>query len=256
MKKNNAPTTTDNTWDMPSETSEGIAPGSAETKITSNKSGEFDLEGLMTDFPTARDLERFLFDRTGVALDLKGRSNKFKYTTALDILNGSAVPTELIAQENPYLDKTDIVPEEPMKPVPPRPEEVHNAYLVTQFHSRTFPHPDPDFKAQGQKCDVVFRKYTNNVITYEILGPIARRAIGTRINKYGQEVPEKYVWIDPRTGEQVIRTESGMLTPLGTRLKAFMQKQKVNKTTVWDAWIDREFILTGEGAARLDDPWN
>jgi hypothetical protein len=47
-----------------------------------------------------------------------------------------------------------------------------------------------------------------------------------------------------------------MLTPLGTRLKAFMQKQKVNKTTVWDAWIDREFILTGEGAARLDDPWN
>ncbi len=215
----------------------------------------YDLEGLMTDFPTAKDLEKFLFDKTGVALDLKGRSNKYKYQTALDVLNGAEIPDMLVATENPYLDKNDLIPIEPMKELPPRPREVHDAYLVTQFHSRTFPHPDQEWKASGQKCDVVFRKYTNNVITYEILGPISTRAIGTRVNKFGKEVPEKYVWVDPRNGEQVIRTETGMLTPLGTRLKSYMQKQKVNKTTIWDAWIDREFIINGGNESILENPW-
>ena len=42
----------------------------------------YDLEGLMTDFPTARELEKFVFDQTGHVLNLKGRSNKFKYQTA------------------------------------------------------------------------------------------------------------------------------------------------------------------------------
>lgn len=215
----------------------------------------YDLEGLMTDFPTAKELEKFLFDKTGVALDLKGRSNKYKYQTALDILNGGDIPEILMATENPYLDKNDLIPIEPMKELPPRPADVENAVLVTQFHARTFPHPDPEWKAMGQKCDVVFRKYTNNVITYEILGPISTRAIGTRINKFGKEVPEKYVWVDPRTGEQVIRNRNGMLTPLGTRLKSYMQRQKVNKTSIWDAWIDRDFVINGGGIGQFDNPW-
>ena len=215
----------------------------------------FDLEGLKTDFPTAKELEKFLFDRTGHSVDLKGRSNRYKYQTALDILNGAAPPTELFNPENPYLDKNDLVPVEPMRPVPARPESLNGHYIVTTFVSRTFPHPDPDWKASGQKCDVVFRKYTNNAITYEVIGPVAPRAVGTRVNKYGKEVPEKYDWVDPRTGEQIIRNENGMLTPLGTRLKAYMTRTRVNKTTAWDAWIDREFVLLGAGGSNLDNPW-
>lgn len=254
---------TQNVWDSPVE--EVLANitdyGATAPKPKSSKSNNaefeplYDLEGLMTDFPTAKDLEKFLFDKTGIALDLKGRSNKYKYQTALDILNGGEIPDILLASENPYLDKNDLIPIEPMKELPPRPREVQEAYLVTQFHSRTFPHPDQEWKASGQKCDVVFRKYTNNVITYEILGPISTRAIGTRVNKFGKEVPEKYVWVDPRNGEQIIRTETGMLTPLGTRLKAYMQKQKVNKTTIWDTWIDREFIINGGNESILENPW-
>ena len=209
----------------------------------------------MTDFPTAKDLEKFLFDKTGVALDLKGRSNKFKYETALQILNGGEIPDILVASENPYLDKNDLVPVDPMKEIPPRPQEVVHEYLVTQFQSNTFPHPDDDWKASGQKCQVIFRKYVNNAITYEIIGPVAPRAVGERVNKFGKTVPEKYTWVDPRTGEQVIRTSSGMITPIGTRLKAYMQRQKVNKTTAWDAWIDRDFILNDGGANMIDNPW-
>lgn len=216
----------------------------------------YDLEGLMTDFPTAKELEKFLFDKTGIALDLKGRSNKFKYQTALDVLNGGEIPEELKAEENPYLDKNDMIPVDPMKELPPLPPEIHGQYLVNQFLTRTFPHPDSDWKASGQKCDVVFKKYTNNVITYEILGPVAPRAVGERVNKFGKTVPEKYTWVDPRTGEQVIRKENGQLTPLGSRLKNYMQKQKVNKTDAWAAWIDRDFFIVGDATSgAIDNPW-
>jgi hypothetical protein len=215
----------------------------------------YDLEGLMTDFPTAKELEKFLFDKTGIALDLKGRSNKFKYTTALEVLNGGEIPDYLIGKENPYLDKNDLIPIDTMKQLPPPPQDIYGAVLVTRFDSRTFPHPDADWKAAGQKCDVVFKKYSNNVITYEILGPISTRPVGTRVNKFGKEVPEKYEWIDPRTGEQVIRNHNGMLTPLGTRLRGYMQKIKVNKSTAWDTWIDRDFVIIGDGFGNADNPW-
>jgi len=36
----------------------------------STEPAQYDLEGLMTDFPTARELERFVFDETGVVLNL------------------------------------------------------------------------------------------------------------------------------------------------------------------------------------------
>jgi hypothetical protein len=215
----------------------------------------YDIEGLMTDFPTAKELEKFLFDKTGVSVELKGRSNKFKYQTALDILEGKGIPKELLGDENPYLDKNDLIPVDEMKPIPPRPTEVQNEFLVNQFMTKTFPHPDSDWKASGQKCDVIFRKYTNNVITYEIIGPVAPRAIGERINKYGKTVPEKYSWVDPRTGEQVIRTSLGQLTPLGTRLKNYMTKQKMGKSDAWALWIDREFIMMDNASNMLDNPW-
>jgi hypothetical protein len=215
----------------------------------------YDLDGLMTDFPTAKELEKFVFDQTGYVLNLKGRSNKFKYSTAMDVLNGATPDEYLLGTENPYLDKNDLIPIDAMKVIPPLPMDIDGAAIVTRFDSRAFPHPDADFKAAGQKCDVVFKKYTNNVITYEVLGPISTRPVGTRVNKFGKEVPEKYEWIDPRTGEQVIRNANGMLTPLGTRLRGFMQRMKVNKSNQWDVWIDRDFIIDS-GGGNNSDPWS
>ena len=214
----------------------------------------FDLEGLMTDFPTATDLQRFVYDQTGLALNLKGRSNKFKYQTALDVLNGAVPPADLLGEENPYLDKQELIPEDPLRVLPPRDPAIDAAGAeVTRFGTNVFPHPDPEWRAQDQKAQVVFRKYANGLITYEVLGPIAKRAVGVKINKFGQKQPEKYAWIDARTGEQIIRDGAGRLTPLGTRLQSFMKKQKVNKSNQWDTWIDREFVATDNMI--LDNPW-
>jgi len=106
-------------------------------KSTSN--AEYDLEGLMTDFPTAKELERFVFDETGVVLNLKGRANKLKYQTAMDVLNGEDIDPKFIGSDNPYIDRTDMVPVEAMPPVPERdkelpPEsELQNYFLVHLF---------------------------------------------------------------------------------------------------------------------------
>jgi|ERR1035437_2061264 hypothetical protein len=214
----------------------------------------FDMEGLMTDFPTATELQKFVYDQTGVVLNLKGRANKVKYQIALDTLNGQIPPAEFLGSENPYLDKNEIIPEEPLKVLPPRDVKIDNAGgEVTRFGTSVFPHPDQDWAASDTKCQVVFRKYANSMITYEVLGPIAKKAVGTRINKYGAKTPERIVWVDCRTGEQIIRDENNKLTPLGTRLRGFMMKQRVNKSNQWDTWIDRDFVVTGD--MNLDNPW-
>ena len=175
---------------------------------------------------------------------------------ALDTLNGIIPAQEFLGSENPYVDKNDLIPVDNMKELPERSQEILEAGpLITSFMTRTFPHPDPDWKSTGQKCDVVFRKYFNGVITYEILGPISTRAVGSRVNKYGQTTPEKYTWVDPRTGEQVIRNARGGLTAIGTRLRAYMQAMKVNKSNAWDTWIDREFVVVG-GTGSFDNPWD
>lgn len=214
----------------------------------------FDMEGLMTDFPTATELQRFVYDQTGYVLSLKGRSNKVKYQIALDVLNGAEPPADAQGTENPYLDRVELIPEEPFRVLPPRDPAIDAAGPeVTRFGTNVFPHPDPDWRAQDQKAQVVFRKYASGMITYEVLGPVAKRPVGTKINKFGQKQPEKFVWIDPRTGEQIIRDGNGKLTPLGTRLQAFMKKQKVNKSNQWDTWIDRDFVVTDNMIS--DNPW-
>jgi len=256
MKK---PTRPESTWGTEEEAAAQAAdPIKSTTNNRTVKTVEseplYDLDGLMTDFPTAKELEKFVFDQTGFVLNLKGRSNKFKYATAMDVLNGANPEDYMLGTENPYLDRNDLIPIDPMKTIPPIPMDVDGAAIVTRFDSRAFPHPDPDWKASGQKCDVVFKKYTNNVITYEVIGPISTRPVGVRVNKFGKEVPEKYEWVDPRTGEQVIRNVNGMLTPLGTRLRNFMQRMKVNKSNQWDVWIDREFII-GDTNSMSDNPW-
>jgi hypothetical protein len=126
---NNTPSTEANIWDaVPQETpkkkekpaAKPVLPVRPQASESHTPDRDFDLEGLMTDFPTATDLERFVFDQTGVVLSLKGRANKLKYQVAMDVLNGTAVDPKFIGSDNPYLDKTDLVPEEPMKTPDPR----------------------------------------------------------------------------------------------------------------------------------------
>jgi hypothetical protein len=168
-------------------------------------------------------------------------------------LNGATPEESFIGSENPYLDKIDLIPEDPLKALPARPQELIGLNEVTRFGTNTFPHPHPEWKAQDTKANVVFRKYDNGIITYEILGPIAKVPVGTKINKFGQKVPEKLTWVDPRQGEQIVRKADGNYTPIGSRLRQFMVNQKVNKSNQWDTWIDRDFIVQGEMLS--DNPW-
>ena len=61
---------------------------------------QFDIDGLMTDFPTATELERFVYDQTGIVLNLKGRANKLKYQVAMDVLNGVEVDPIFTGSDN------------------------------------------------------------------------------------------------------------------------------------------------------------
>lgn len=215
---------------------------------------QYDLEGLMTDFPTARDLERFVFDETGTVLNLKGRANKLKYQVAMDVLNGEPVDPVFIGSENPYVDKSDLVPVEELREAPARDASIPALHTVQNtFHSRQIPHPDTDYRNQGRKCDVTFRKYDNGVITYEIMGPIDQRPHGEKIDKFGRMRPEIIKWVDPRSGEQIIQRADGSLTNMGRRLRALMQAKPVNNSNFWDVWIDREFITVDSGA--IANPW-
>ena len=265
---------TESAWDIDAEDT-AVAPETEETKIqmsTLSESREsraeaaerqrltelaagFDLEGLMTDFPTATELQKFVFDQTGIALNLKGRANKLKYQVALDVLNGEEPSAEFLTLDNPYLDRNDIIPVEKLQDTPAGDPELADAGAeVNTFATRLFPHPDPEFKAQDQNCHVMFRKYSTGVISYEILGPIAQRAVGERLNKYGRNVPEKYIWVDPRTGERIIRRQDGSLTPLGTKLRAFMRRQRMNNSNQWDVWVDRDFVVSDN--LIIDSPWS
>ena len=218
----------------------GIAPKSMST-------ADFDLEGLMTDFPTARELERCVFDETGVVLNLKGRANKLKYQVAMDVLNGEDIDPKFLGGDNPYIDRTELVPVEELKPVPPRDKTLpDSSYLQNIFVSNSIPHTDFEARMQDKKVSVYFRKYKTGEISYEIVGPVDQRPHGVKLDKYGRERPEVIKWVDPRTGEQVVVREDGTLTPQGRKLRALMQSFKVNNSNQWDTWIDREFISLGE----------
>jgi hypothetical protein len=218
---------------------------------------EFDMEGLMTDFPTAKELERFVYDETGIVLNLKGRANKLKYQVAMDVLNGKEVDPTFIGNNNPYVDKAEMIPEEPIGPKPgrdpllPSVNEIQNT-----FWSPVIPHPDAEARAMDKKVQVMFRKYNNGIISYEIEGPLEQYAEGTKIDKYGRERPEIIKWRDPRTGEQIIVRSDGSLTPQGRKLRAMMQSAKfrINNSTQWDTFIDREFISINDRVA--DNPWD
>ena len=260
MKKNTNPTTVSPWDDVPLEPTQPAAPKSqtkAEViaKAAPAITAEFDMEGLMTDFPTAKELERFVYDQTGQVLNLKGRANKLKYQVAMDVLNGKAVDDSFQGGDNPYIERGDMVPVEDIKSKPERdaslPEHDH---IQNQFVSRLVPHPDQDMRATGRKVDCVFRKYKNGMISYEVLGPIDQRPEGEKMDKFGRMRPEIIRWIDPRTGEQLVIRDDGTLTPQGRNLRAMMQKIKFNTSNMWAVFVDREFAEFAGG--ELQNPWD
>ena len=217
----------------------------------------YDLEGLMNDFPTAKELERFVYDETGIVLNLKGRANKLKYQVAMEVLNGQEIDPRYVGADNPYVDKADLVPVDKIREAPPSdPACPPRAELQNSFHSRMIPHPDENLRAQGRFCEVTFRKYNDGTITYEILGPIDERPVGEKIDKFGRTRPELITWVDPRTGEQLAQRPDGTLTTQGKRLRALMktsQRFRVNRSNQWDIWVDRDFLRNTESVIR--NPW-
>lgn len=248
----------ENPWDESAPTKEeiievaeavaGIAPKSTST-------ADFDLEGLMTDFPTAKELERFVFDETGIVLNLKGRANKLKYQVAMDVLNGEDIDPKFLGGENPYIDKTELVPVEDLKEKPARDKTLPDpSQMQNIFVSNGIPHTDFEYRMQDRKVSVYFRKYKSGEISYEIVGPIDQRPHGVKLDKYGRERPEIIKWVDPRTGEQTVVRNDGTLTPQGRKLRALMQSFKVNNSNQWDTWIDRDFISLGDNV--LTNVWD
>ena len=170
-------TTENNPWDdeatsssettKPAKTKKTVHESKTHKLVLEPLSTEFDLEGLMTDFPTAKELERFVFDQTGVVLNLKGRANKLKYQTAMDVLNGQEVDPAYLGSDNPYVDKVDMVPVEDLKPVPKRDESLPDREQIQNlFFSPLVPHPNEESRARGKKCHCMFRKYKTGEISY------------------------------------------------------------------------------------------
>lgn len=267
MKKNSNPSEASNPWDDAAAQADAQitqdtplskpllkAPAQAADVVSLQDPG-YDMEGLMSDFPTATELQKFVFDTTGTALNLKGRANKLKYQVAMDCLNGLHVPPEFLSKENPYLDKNDLVPEEPLKPIPPRAERLPSPdRVVNYFHTGMVPHPTAELRAQGVNLATVFRKYDNGVITYEVLGPIQPRPWGEKIDKFGRTRPELIKWDDPRTGEQVVKNTDGNYTRIGQRLRAIMMTAKFGNGNFWDKYVDRDFASVDQHV--LDNPWD
>jgi hypothetical protein len=257
MKKQSPASSEANVWDdapqAPTPTVEKTVAAPKAPQSTSN--AEYDLEGLMTDFPTAKELERFVFDETGIVLNLKGRANKLKYQVAMDALNGVDIDPKFVGESNPYIEKAEMVPIEPLKAVPDRDptlpdrDQVQNVFLTV-----TCPHPDAEARAQDKKVHLLFRKYKNGMISYDILGPLEQKPVGEKIDKYGRTRPEVIKWVDPRTGEQVVVREDGTMTPQGKRLRAMMQALRVNKSNHWEVWVDREFISLNDDVKH--NPWD
>ena len=178
-KQNNNPA--ENIWDSnPVEEQKTIIENTPQivkpTKPAGLNALEYDLEGLMTDFPTAKELERFVYDETGIVLNLKGRANKLKYQIAMDVLNGTEVEDKFIGKENPYIERSEMIPTDPIKEPPQRDKTLPpKDQQQNAFYSPVIPHPDEESRMLGKKVHGVFRKYKNGMISYEILGPLEQR---------------------------------------------------------------------------------
>lgn len=209
----------------------------------------YDIEALKVDLPTAKDLAQFVYDRTGIALDLIGKSKNDQYLVAKNALEGKKIPQEFATDDNPYVDKRELIPVDEIRKLPPRsPDLPDEASQVHFFGATNMPHPlDPQ---SDKKVGINFKKYDNGIITYQVMGPLEQVAIGSRVNKYGQNVPEKYTWIDPRTEELVMRRADGTFTEKGRGLYTYCIGEK--GSGIWSL-IDRDMVTVTQ--KNIANPW-
>ena len=209
----------------------------------------YDIEALKVDLPTAKELAQFVYDRTQIALDLVGKSKEDQYVVAKNALEGKKIPQDFITNDNPYVDKRELIPVDEIKKLPPRSEDLPPVDSRVNFFGATnMPHPfDPQ---SDKKVQINFWKYDNGLITFQITGPLEQVAVGERINKFGQTVPEKYTYIDPRTEETVLRRPDGTFTEKGRGLYAYCSGEK--GAGIW-SMIDKSTMAIA--AKNITNPW-
>jgi len=209
----------------------------------------YDVDALKADLPTAKDLAQFVYDKTQIALDLIGKPKEEQYLVAKNALEGKKIPSEYQTDENPYVDRKELIPVDEMKEIPPRsPDLPPETSRVHFFGATNMPHPlDPQ---SDRKVMINFWKYDNGMITYQISGPVEQIAKGSRINKFGQTQPEKYSWIDPRTEEMVLRRQDGSFTEKGRGIYSFCIGEK--GAGIWSL-IDKDIISFAE--KNIANPW-
>lgn len=209
----------------------------------------YDIDALKSDLPTAKELAQFVYDRTQVALDLVGKPKEDQYQVAKNALEGKKIPTDYITSDNPYVDKRELIPVDEIKKLPPRSEDLPPIESRVNFFGATnMPHPfDPQ---SDKKVQINFWKYDNGLITFQIMGPLEQVAVGERINKFGQNVPERYSYIDPRTEESVLRRTDGTFTEKGRGLYAFCSGEK--GAGIW-SMIDKSTMAIA--AKNITNPW-
>ena len=209
----------------------------------------YDIEALKADLPTAKELAQFIYDKVGLSLDFVGKPKEDQYQVAKNALEGKKIPSEYVTELNPYIDRKETIPMDELKPLPPRPKELPDLESQVHFFGATnMPHPtDPQ---SDRKVQINFRKYDNGIITYQIMGPVEQQAVGERLNKFGQRVPEKYTWLDPRTEETVMRRSDGTYTEKGRGLYAYCVGEKGGG--IWSL-IDRELLNIVQ--KNVTNPW-
>lgn len=211
----------------------------------------YDIEALKADLPTAKELAQFVFDKTNgaIALDLIGKPKDEQYQVAKNALEGKKVPSDFLTGDNPYMDKKDEIPEDPLRELPARDPSLPAPDAQVHFFGATnMPHPlDPQ---SDKKVYIEFRKYENGLITYTITGPVEQIAVGEKKNRYGQTVPEKYSWIDPRTPEMVMRHPDGTFTKEGRGLHTYCVGEKGGG--IW-SMIDRDMVTVT--SKNIANPW-
>jgi len=209
----------------------------------------YDIEALKIDLPTAKELSQYVYDKTSISLDLIGKPKEEQYLAAKNALEGKKVPETFVSDENPYVNKQELVPVDDVRQLPPRNEDLPpQDTMVHHFGATNMPHPlDPQ---SDKKVHITFRKYDSGVITYQIVGPIEPINVGTRINKYGQPQPEKISWLDPRTEERLMRRVDGSYTEQGRKLHTYCVGEK--GAGIWPL-IDRDMVSVN--SKNIADPW-
>jgi hypothetical protein len=212
---------------------------------------EFDIDGLKADFPTAPELEKFVFEQTGITLALAGRKNELKYEVALDCLNGKAIDDKYISGKSMSRKAVD-------KGIPARDDRLPDrSECQNYFHSFAFPNPlkgkHPKV-GSDDKVIIRFRKYFNGMISYEVEGPLKEVGVGEKQDAFGRIIFDYYEYVDPRSGEQLMRdTSPDSFTKRGAALATFLKSKRINKSNQFEVFVDREFASLNQ--RMIDDPW-